>query len=210
MTDALKVSSSCLRYYTNISSQYIWYTQYINETPLCNIRPVDLSRKNISYARNFTIHHRSGINYHIRMSTPSCTTNTYWQALQYRHWYINECRCRGSMLWPMSPAYYHQMAVNLWVSKNIDRRNYIMYHLQEPLGHYRAYVLRSVWMKYGGNKYISLSGNWDDGSLHAIVNETYRCTMHDALSQKVWYSFTFCTQQSTVGIPYAICMMIYA
>ena len=43
-------------------------------------------------------------------------------------------------------------------------------------------------MKYGGNKYISLSGNWDDGSLHAIVNETYRCTMHDALSQKVWYS----------------------
>ena len=64
-------------------------------------------------------------------------------------------------------------------------------------------------MKYGGNKYISLSGNWDDGSLHAIVNETYRCTMHDALSQKVWYSFTFCTQQSTVGLPYAICMMIY-
>jgi len=31
------------------------------------------------------------------------------------------------MLWPMSPAYYHQMAVNLWVSKNIDRR--ILYYV---------------------------------------------------------------------------------
>ena len=96
----------------------------------------------IPYARTFTIY-RSGINLSLHgvyaiVHHQSPTGKHY----NYRHWYINECRCRGSMLWPMSPAYYHQMAVNLWVSKNIDRRNYIMYHLQEPLGHYRAYVLR--------------------------------------------------------------------
>ena len=129
MTDVRKVSSSCLRYYTNISSQYIWYTQYINETPLCNIRPVDLSRlSRLKYIIRSKLHHRSGINLSLHdvyaIVVPPTPTGKHYN---YRHWYINECRCRGPMLWPMSPAYYHQMAVNLWVSKNIDRR--ILYYV---------------------------------------------------------------------------------
>ena len=53
-----------------------------------------------------------------------------------------------------------------------------MYHLhEEPLPSW--HLTSSVWMKYGGRKqiYTVLSGNWDGGSLHAVVNRTYWCTI---------------------------------
>ena len=61
--DVRKVSSSYLRYYTNISSQYTWYTCYINEAPFCYIRPVDLPRLSwLDHTIRSNLHHRSGIN----------------------------------------------------------------------------------------------------------------------------------------------------
>ena len=112
--DVRKVSSSCLRYYTNISSQYIWYTQYINETPFCNIQPVDSSRlSRLDHTIRSNLHHRSGINLSLRdvHAIVHCESAT---AIHHhcRRWYIHDCRCRGFILWPMGPAYYHQMAVN--------------------------------------------------------------------------------------------------
>ena len=80
MTDVRKVSSSCLRYYTNISSQYIWYTQYINETPFCNIQPVDSSRlSRLDHTIRSNLHHRSGINLSLRDIEVYILGTTYTQ-----------------------------------------------------------------------------------------------------------------------------------
>jgi len=153
--------------------------------------------------------------YHFMMSTPSCTTNHLGTGkhYNYRHWYINECRCRGSMLWPMSPAYYHQMAVNLWVSKNIDRR--ILYYVPPtratgPLQSLRVtFCMDEVRRKQIYS--IEWELRWWFSACHCERNVSLydaRCTITNETWG--WYSFSFCTQQSTVGLPYAICMMIYA
>ena len=97
--DVRKVSSSCLRYYTNIGSQYTWYTSYINEAPFCYIRPVDLPRlswlDHTIRSKTFTID-RASI-YHFVMSMPSYTVKRLLQSTTiivdgiyniYKSWHV--------------------------------------------------------------------------------------------------------------------------
>ena len=90
MTDVRKVSSSCLRYYTNISSQYTWYMRYINEAPFCYIRPVDLPQLSwLDHTIRSNLHHRSGINLSLRdvyaiVHRESATAINH----HHRRWYI--------------------------------------------------------------------------------------------------------------------------
>ena len=67
----------------------------------------------IPYDRTFTIDRASIINLSLRdvHAIVHCESAT---AIHHhcRRWYTHDCRCRGFILWPMGPAYYHQMAVN--------------------------------------------------------------------------------------------------
>ena len=66
----------------------------------------------IPYDRTL-LHHRSGINLSLR-DVHAIVHRESATAIHHhcRRWYIHDCRCRGFILWPMGPAYYHQMAVN--------------------------------------------------------------------------------------------------
>ena len=64
-----------------------------------------------------------------------------------------------------------------------------MYHLHDPL----PSLLLTFCMNEVRRKqiYIALSGKRDGGSMHAIVNRTYRCTIHTSQMKIGWYSFSF-------------------
>ena len=64
-----------------------------------------------------------------------------------------------------------------------------MYHLHDPLP---SLLLTSCMNEVRRKQiYIALSGKWDGGSMHAIVNRTYRCTIHTSQMKIGWYSFSF-------------------
>ena len=107
-TSAVSLLRASGRYYTNISSQYNTYDiRNIHETPFCNIRPVDLSRLSwLNHTIRSNLHHLSIghqfiTSWCLRHRAPPITF-WYCKHYNYRLSYINECRCRGFMLWSIS------------------------------------------------------------------------------------------------------------